>query len=696
MQKNRTLDFHLKEVLKGLSSKKGEFKGRRFENVFQAVTRMNLSEGFEKVKVNGKTMPDFNIFRQGKKPIVAMHEVINSFVGFVKDAAQGGSSRDMAFTLIGEPGNGKTYFIQTVSNLYRNFVSKKGNERFTLKFKNLDNLKGYGKFTEIQSQTFEDPMILAMNLFGSTENKRDENKKFLSEKGFSDQHISTLFENYRPLGADSDFILNEIREYACDDLKKIIEMIEVIPIPLSPTQGVLTGKYSAKDKTTSSSIELIGEEGLDRILNIANSMNPYRFDLGSGALAKSAGGGIHFADELFKNKVDLLNVYLTLIENRSIETKTFKWPMDILILATSNNSEYNLFKENTLQSPLVSRCRTVYVPHNTNYKLQRKLTKYALGDVNLKKTFLGKELHIDPCLINVISDIPIFTRYPELDNMTPEETRKLCAGEVAEDKSFKDLEDSVDKLNRNRDITKRFAQKGLNQRDIGKMFQLLNENPKTDEDGCMGAQEAFRAAEKVILDYVQDDKDQTKYLNDVKRAKIIYRQDITEMIFDAFMDEKDAIKSHVLRYVNMIVALGFDSSPDDLRTYPDPETGKAIPFKIKMDYVNSVESRLGLTDEGEKESFRTTIRKSYSANIQENKNYNFMDNGKLIKAVTEVRLESNVNGEGSLIGALSNRTNEENQEVYNRMLGTMIGKLKFCKSCAEKTMEYYCTKQDES
>ena len=60
-----------------------------------------------------------------------MYDEINSFVSFVKDAAEGGSSREMAYVLIGEPGNGKTFFVDYVSKLYRNFISLPENRRFT-------------------------------------------------------------------------------------------------------------------------------------------------------------------------------------------------------------------------------------------------------------------------------------------------------------------------------------------------------------------------------------------------------------------------------------------------------------------------------------------------------------------------------------------------------------------------------------
>ncbi len=104
-QKKGSLQQHLIAVKEG---------NRIFENAFQGVVRMILEQGFEKVVVNGKTTYDFNIFRTGRKHPIGMYDEINSFVSFVKDAAEGGSSKEMAFVLVGEPGNGKTDLFRRV------------------------------------------------------------------------------------------------------------------------------------------------------------------------------------------------------------------------------------------------------------------------------------------------------------------------------------------------------------------------------------------------------------------------------------------------------------------------------------------------------------------------------------------------------------------------------------------------------
>ena len=259
----KSLLYHLENVVNGK---------RSFENVFQTVSRMILGDPtkIEKVTVNGRNTYDFKVFREGKKHIIGMYDEINSFVSFVKDAAEGGSSSEMAFVLIGEPGNGKTYFVDTVCKLYRDFVTLPENRKFTFKFKNLDQLGGYGKITSIESQTFEDPMVLLMNLFET----KAENIDFLIKNGVNEKLIEKFYKNYRPLGACTYYIYNEIKDFCNGDLNKVFEFIDVLPVQVSESRGTITGKYAAKDKITSSAVDLLGEESISRLLSSGSKLYP--------------------------------------------------------------------------------------------------------------------------------------------------------------------------------------------------------------------------------------------------------------------------------------------------------------------------------------------------------------------------------------------------------------------------------------
>ncbi len=653
---------------------------------------MILDGGIEKVTVNGKTTYDFKIFRGDKKHIIGLYDEINSFVSYVKDAAEGGSSKEMAFVLVGEPGNGKTFFVDFLCDKYRDFLTEPKNRRYTFRFINMDRLGAYGRIKLIESQTYEDPMILAMSLFET----HNETKTYLAKQfGFFDAELEKLFEVYRPLGACSWYIWNDIRRYTDGNIDEMLEFVELVPVPLSESLGTVTGKYPAKDKITSSAVDLLGEESIQRLLHITDTNNPYRFDLRRGALARVAGGGIHFSDEIYKNKKDLVQIYLGVIQNRSIEIEGFKWPIDTLIVATSNNSEFNRFLSEKEEAPIIDRCRVCYFSHNTNYKLQDDLTAYAIGG-EARTTINQVFLHQDPNLNYAASVAVVLSRLPRAEKLTPIEMMKLAAGEVAGEKSIKTLAEVVDTLNQDPDITKRFGQKGLGQRNLGRALQLLVESSETNEGECMFAYDIFKALERIILDYVNDANDRVKYLEDIKTAKGLYRERIMTEMFNAYMDEPYAIRKDVMNYVNMIIGIDAENlGPDKMWKYKDPQSGELKALKIDERFIKSVEDRLGLKTQEQRATFRTSIRKIYGQKLSVDPNYDFMDNLELVKAVTDVRLKSDIAGAGSLIGALANRTNEENQKLYDRMIDTMLNKLNYCRTCAQKTIEYFCTQEDE-
>ncbi|KJR43428.1 serine protein kinase PrkA [Candidatus Magnetoovum chiemensis] len=390
-----------------------------------------------------------------------------------------------------------------------------------------------------------------------------------------------------------------------------------------------------------------------------------------------------------------MQVYLGVIQNRTIEIDGYKWPIDTLIIATSNNSEFNTFLAEKEEAPIVDRCRICYVAHNTDYKLQKELTGYAIGN-DVKSTINREKLHQDPNLNYAASVGVVLTRLPRSEKLTAVETMKLSAGEVAGEKSLKTLGELIDTLNQDTDITRRFGQKGLGQRNLGRAIQLLLESSETNEGNCMFALDIFKTLETVVLDYVTDSGDRAKFMEDLKTARGLYRERIMTEIFNAYMDEPFAIKKDVMNYVNMIIGIDAEHLGADMMwKYKDPQTGELKAMKIDERYIKNVEDRLGLKTEEQRSSFRNTIRKIYGQKLSLDPNYDFMDNLELVKAITDVRLKSDIAGAGSLVGALANRTNEENQKLHDRMINTMINKLGYCNTCAQKTIEYFCSQEDD-
>ena len=164
----------------------------------------------------------------------------------------------------------------------------------------------------------------------------------------------------------------------------------------------------------------------------------------------------------------------------------------------------------------------------------------------------------------------VLSRLPRSEKLTPVETMKLAAGEVAGEKSIKTLAEVIDMLNQDPEIINRFGQKGLGQRNMGRSIQLLMESSETNEGQCMFAYDIFKAIERVILDYVTDANDRAKYIEDLKIAKGLYRERIMTEMFNAYMDEPLAIRKDVMNYVNMIIGIDAENlGADKMWKYKD-------------------------------------------------------------------------------------------------------------------------------
>ena len=368
----------------------------------------------------------------------------------------------------------------------------------------------------------------------------------------------------------------------------------------------------------------------------------------------------------------------------------------MLVVATSNTEEYKKLDNLKEESPLKSRSRICYVGHNTDYKLQMELTFYLIGNQK-RTTILGEEMHQDPNLNYAASVAVVLTRLLTSEKLTSIEMMKLAAGETAGEKGIKTLREVVDTANANPDVTKRWGQSGIGHRDLGKALQILGAMYESNEGKCLFAKDVFRALERIILDYVSEASDRDKFMKDLKTARKLYREQVRTAIFNAYRDDPQAIRKDVLSYVNMVIGTDAENlGPDKLWKYRDPQTGEIKPLKIDTAYMDSVENRMGLSNNERRESFRNTIRKIYGQKVSVDPNYDFMDNQLLVKAVVDVRLDSDVAGAGSLVGVLANLTNEENMRIHNRMVETMLKKLNYCLTCALKTIQYFCEKDDES
>lgn len=670
------LEYHIKEFLAG---------NRRFENVYEALLRMVKEKPIIEIDDCGVTKYDYAIFREGERHLIGLYDTINDVVQFIKNAKEKGESKSQAIVLVGEPGTGKTFFCMYLGKLYKNFLRRQDNRKRTFRFINLEQFGPYIKIPFLESQTFEDPMILAMNLLED----KDDNMEYLCRNfGFSDKKVDEIYKNYRFLGADSAYILEEIKRHTGGDIKKTLEFIEIAPVSTAPGTITLFSRAQAKEKITASAIDLVGEEDIQRLFRVPDLNNPARFNLRRGVLARAANGGIIFTDEFFKNRDDFINEYLAVLEENILQNSGYIWPMDSFIIATSNNEEYNKFRSKEVEGPMVNRCEISYVPHITNYKLQMQVADYALGEEK-RETIMGESLHRDPNLKYAISIPFVASALPHTDKLTIAETVKLAANETIGEKSSQILAGIVEELSGHTDVTKRVGQKGLGFRNLGRVIKFLVGSFETNKGKCMFAGDVFKWIKKIILDYINEDYYRDKYQKDLEEGRKFYIKHIKTEVYNAYRNDSGAINKDVLDYINMIMAIDSGSlGPDNMWKYKDPQTGGMKALKVDEKYVNAVEEKINrLKSKEQVESFRKTILHGYWQGVSADPEYSLINNNDLVDAVTEVRINSDVGTAASLIGALTNRTIKANNEVYLKIVDVLMNKMGHCETCAIKTIE---------
>ncbi len=219
------------------------------------------------------------------------------------------------------------------------------------------------------------------------------------------------------------------------------------------------------------------------------------------------------------------------------------------------------------------------------------------------------------------------------------------------------------------------------EQDIQKFIQ------RSEEKRCVYIVDFFKTAELDLPVSVS-----STILGHLKKE---YAKKIKIDIANSYLDEKPIIQNGVMDYVNMIIGIGTENlGPNKVWKYLDPKTKLPKTITIDIDYILEVEKQLGLNTVTNTESFRQTIRKIYGMKLSNDPYYDFMDNLELVEAVTNVKLKSEVAKAGSLIEFLASTSNEENKRLYEKVTNNMIQHHGYCKVCAEKTLEYFCTQKN--
>ena len=350
-----------------------------------------------------------------------MEETIERIVGYLRHAAQGLEERKQILYLLGPVGGGKSSLAERLKELIEHepiYVLKAGDEI---------------------SPVFESPLAL-----------------------FSDPQMAETLEAEFGIprrairGPISPWALKRLGEFGGDAFR--FSVMRLMP---SRLRQIAVSKTEPGDENNQDISTLVGKVDIRKLEAFAqNDPDAYSF---SGGLNRANQGMLEFV-EMFKAPIKMLHPLLTATqEGNYVGTENIgALPFQGLILAHSNEAEWQTFKNNRNNEAFIDRIYVVKVPYCLRVTEEQKI---------YRKMLQASELAASPCApgtIEMLARFAVLSRLKEHPNSNPFSKMRVYDGEAIKEqdpqaRSVQEYRDAAGVDEGMAGISTRFAFKVLSQ-----------------------------------------------------------------------------------------------------------------------------------------------------------------------------------------------------------------------------------------
>ncbi|MDQ8037804.1 MAG: PrkA family serine protein kinase [Pedobacter sp.] len=326
-----------------------------------------------------------------------MEEVIEQVVSYFKHAAQGLEEKKQILYLLGPVGGGKSSLAERLKSLMEKqpFYAIKG------------------------SPVNESPL----NLF----NVNEDGDILEQEYGIPKRYMR---------GVMSPWAVKRLKEYGGD-----IRQFRVIKLKPSILDQIAVSKTEPGDENNQDISALVGKVDIRKLEDFAqNDADAYSF---SGGLAKSNRGLMEFV-EMFKAPIKVLHPLLTATQegNYNGTEAIGPIPFDGVVLAHSNEAEWQTFRNNKNNEAFIDRVYIVKVPYCL--RVTEEIDIY-------QKLLDHSSLRAEPCApdtLRMLAQFTVLSRLKEPDNSSIYSKMRIYDGENLKDtdpkaKSYQEYRDSA-------------------------------------------------------------------------------------------------------------------------------------------------------------------------------------------------------------------------------------------------------------
>jgi len=337
-----------------------------------------------------KRYPAFNEF-------YGMEEAVEQIVSYFRHAAQGLEERKQILYLLGPVGGGKSSIAERLKHLVERipFYAIEG------------------------SPVFESPL----GLFNP-----DEDAAILEEDfGIPRRYIK---------GIMSPWAAKRLHEYNGD-----ISQFKVVKLYPSIVDQIAVAKTEPGDENNQDISSLVGKVDIRKLEDYSqDDPDAYSF---SGALCRANQGMMEFV-EMFKAPIKVLHPLLTATQEGNFNGTEGMGaiPFDGIIMAHSNESEWQTFKNNKTNEAFIDRVYIVKVPYCLRVSEEIHIYEKLLANSSLSESPCA------PDTLNMLAQFTVLSRLVDPDNSSIYSKMRIYDGENLKDtdpkaKSIQEYHDSA-------------------------------------------------------------------------------------------------------------------------------------------------------------------------------------------------------------------------------------------------------------
>lgn len=330
---------------------------------------------------SNKTLRVYPAFRD----FYGMEDAIERIVGYFRHAAQGLEEKKQILYLLGPVGGGKSSLAEKLKELMQKCPI------YVLADENL-NL----------SPVFESPL----GLFFNSKEKIEEHYKIPS------RYVSTI---------PSPWAVKRLREYGGDVTR--FRVVKVFP---SSLEQIAVMKTEPGDENNQDISSLVGKLDIRKLEYFSqDDTDAYSY---SGGLCRSNQGMLEFV-EMFKAPIKVLHPLLTATqEGNYVGTEAISAiPFNGVVLAHSNESEWQTFRNNKNNEAFLDRICVVKVPYCLRVDEEKKIYEKLIVNSGLKNA------PIAPQTTDILAQFSVLTRLREHENSNLYSKMRVYNGENIRD-----------------------------------------------------------------------------------------------------------------------------------------------------------------------------------------------------------------------------------------------------------------------